>query len=65
MFLQWVIAIAVLPDGRIVSGSNDKTLRIWNSGNGVCLKKLEGHTKVSDVAICVLLVVRQIRLMMR
>ena len=26
---DWVRAVAIHPDGRIVSGSHDKTLRIW------------------------------------
>jgi WD40 repeat protein len=30
-------------DGRIVSGSNDKTLRVWDVSTGVCELELEGH----------------------
>ena len=33
-----------LPDGRIVSGSGDKTLRIWNPSSGLCETVLQGHT---------------------
>ena len=44
--------MAVLADGRVVSGSDDKTLREWNPTTGVCDVVLEGHTRVS-VAVCV------------
>lgn len=37
-------ALAVLPDGRVVSGSNDKTLRVWETGSGQLVKTLAGHT---------------------
>jgi hypothetical protein len=40
--------VAVLPDGRIVSGSKDSKLRIWSSGSGECEKILEGRNEVSD-----------------
>jgi WD40 repeat protein len=29
-----VRALAVLPDGRVVSGIDDKSVRIWSSGTG-------------------------------
>ena len=41
--------MAVLPDGRIVSGSYDKILRIWNSTSGKCEVVLEGHSDVSEI----------------
>jgi WD40 repeat protein len=44
-----VLSIAVLPDGRIVSGSGDNTLRIWNSTSGECEVVLEGHSSVSAI----------------
>ena len=44
--------MAVLGDGRIVSGSRDKTLRIWNPTTGQCEVVLEGHSEVSG---CILL----------
>ncbi|OJA16347.1 hypothetical protein AZE42_10867 [Rhizopogon vesiculosus] len=38
-------AVAVFPDGRwMVTGSSDKTLRLWDLKDGVVLKKMEGHS---------------------
>ena len=33
--------MTVLPDGRVVSGSDDGTLRVWNPDIGKCLDVLE------------------------
>jgi WD40 repeat protein len=42
----WTRAVAILPDkGWMVTGSNDKTLRLWDLKTGVVLKKMEGHRK--------------------
>lgn len=39
-----VTSVAVSPDGtRIVSGSKDGTLRVWDSGNGEVIAVLRGH----------------------
>jgi WD40 repeat protein len=39
-----ISAVAVFPDRRrIVTGSLDKTLRLWDLKDGVVLKKMEGH----------------------
>ena len=40
-------SVAVLADGRIASGSNDETVRLWNTATGACDLVLEGHTWVS------------------
>jgi len=41
-----VRALAVLPDGRLASGSFDKTVRVWHLSTGVCEAILEGHTEL-------------------
>ncbi|WP_253182189.1 WD40 repeat domain-containing protein, partial [Candidatus Marithrix sp. Canyon 246] len=47
-----VNAVAYSPDGsRIVSGSSDETLKIWDANSGKLLSSLEAHTEgVSGVA---------------
>lgn len=38
-------SVAITPDGkRILSGSIDKSVRVWDSGSGREVAKLEGHT---------------------
>ena len=40
-----VDAIAVFPDGRrVVSASDDKTLKVWDVATGECVATLEGHS---------------------
>lgn len=39
-----IAIIAVLADGRVISGSYDSTLRIWDASTGQCLQILKGHT---------------------
>ena len=39
-----VSGATVLPDGGILSWSNDGTLRIWDAQSGACSTTLEGHT---------------------
>ncbi|KAG2342511.1 hypothetical protein BDR05DRAFT_348619 [Suillus weaverae] len=42
---ETVRAVAVFPDKRrMVTGSKDKTLRLWDLETGVVLKKMEGHS---------------------
>ncbi|MEE0961709.1 MAG: hypothetical protein U0L54_04100, partial [Bacteroidales bacterium] len=39
-----VNSVAYSPDGtKIISGSSDKTVKIWNANTGECLKTLKGH----------------------
>lgn len=41
-----VVCVAYFPDGRrIVSGSGDRSIRIWDVDSGQCLHILEGHTE--------------------
>ena len=45
----WSVAIK---DNLIISGSTDKTIKIWDIDSGICIKTLEGHNgSVYSVAI--------------
>ena len=48
-----VLSVAVTPDGRyIVSGSQDKTVRVWERDTGKEVQKLTGHHDwVTSVAV--------------
>ena len=39
-----VRSLAFLGEGRLASGSNDKTIKIWNTETGGCVRTLAGHT---------------------
>jgi WD40 repeat protein len=47
---DFINSIAVMPDGRIVSGSSDRTIRVWNpaiaAGQPGHVVSLEGHTVI-------------------
>ena len=37
----------MFPDGRrVVSASNDNTLKVWDVATGECLATLEGHSNI-------------------
>lgn len=47
-----VLAIAISPDGQLlVSGSTDKTIKLWSLPEGILLKTLEADIFVSAIAI--------------
>ena len=50
---ECVTVVSITPDGHVaVSGSDDKTLRVWDLDTGQCIRTLEGHTgKVGAVSI--------------
>ncbi len=39
-----VLALTVLPDGRLASGSDDKTIKLWDVTRGECVQTLSGHS---------------------
>ena len=42
---DYVLSVAYSPDGtKIISGSGDETVKIWDANTGQCLKTLEGHS---------------------
>jgi len=41
---SWVNAFTVLPDGSLVSGSDDNSIKIWDVNNGQTIKTLTDHT---------------------
>ena len=38
------MCVVVLPNGRVVSGSRDFTLKVWDVSSSQCLRTLTGHT---------------------
>eukprot|EP00744_Colponema_vietnamica_P027050 GILI01040381.1.p1 GENE.GILI01040381.1~~GILI01040381.1.p1 ORF type:complete len:257 (+),score=-2.50 GILI01040381.1:79-771(+) len=48
----WVVSLAVLPNGKMVSCSHDCTLKLWNTNSGVCERTLGGR---SLEVLCVVL----------
>ena len=45
--LDIICSVAYSPDGtKIISGSADETIKIWDANTGECLKTLEGHLDI-------------------
>lgn len=49
---ECVVSVCVAGDGKLVSGSHDKTVRVWSLESGECLRTLAGHTG-SVKCVCV------------
>ena len=47
-----VLSVAVVDEQRVVSGSLDKTLKLWDLRSGRCMQTLSGHTE-SVIAVAV------------
>jgi len=45
-----VFCVETLSNERIISVSDDQTIKIWNVKTGDCLKTLEGH---KDSVLCI------------
>ncbi|TVY44212.1 Vegetative incompatibility protein HET-E-1, partial [Lachnellula subtilissima] len=42
---DWVLSVAFSPDGKqVMSGSEDRTVRLWDAATGAALQTLKGHT---------------------
>lgn len=56
--MRWLVghtkdvrAVAYLPDGRLVSGGSDHTVRLWNPLSGECIRTIRAGTPVYAVAV--------------
>ena len=50
---EWVTTLCALPDGRLASGSPDRTIRLWDLNTGAETARLQGHTG-PVAALCML-----------
>jgi WD40 repeat protein len=41
----------VLPDGKLASGSWDRTVRVWDTASGACLHKLSHTSDVTSLTV--------------
>ena len=43
---SFVRCVAAMSEGRVISGSYDKTIKLWDVDEGTCLKTFKGHKGV-------------------
>lgn len=48
-----VLSLRALPEGRMVSGGMDQTIRIWDSRSGTSLRELENHTDMVNDLVAI------------
>ena len=48
---QVIEVLQLLSDGRLISGSTDNTVRIWNWHTGECEVILQGENSVSNIIL--------------
>ena len=51
---NWNCRLVYLPNGNLISCTQDKTIKVWDLTGGECMKKLKGH---SDWVLCLLLLI--------
>ena len=44
--------IKINTDGKLYSGGEDKTIKIWNLKTNECLKTIKSPTEVWDMVLC-------------
>lgn len=49
---SYVLSLAVLPDNKLASGFDDKTIKIWDTKSGKELKTLNGHAGLTVQKLC-------------
>ena len=50
---DWVLCVALLPNGNFLSGSHDDSIKVWDRLTGACLSTLTGHTMcVNGITVC-------------
>ena len=55
MVCRFVRVVAFSSDGRfVVSGADDKTARVWDTAEGVCVRVLRGHALYVHAFACLL-----------
>lgn len=48
----WVNSVAISPDGKVIaSGSDDKTIMLWDMESGKLIRKLEGHLEAVRLVV--------------
>ena len=50
--MKSITCITVLSDGRVISGTDDNTIRVWDSSTGQCVQSLKGHKeRVNSISV--------------